>query len=238
MSASLVGGIGISRVVVYGQCPAPDGQHGGSPHIHSVTDEAYYVTKGSGWVELHDLEHGFRRVRLEPGTYVDFEPGVLHRLVNEDALELLAIMGNAGLPEAGDARMYFGAEVDASPDRYEELWTLPRRKGLEGALERRDRAIEAYGKLVWLWETDRGAYFAELRRFIETANQAAESKKASFAPHLERGPQAKLEKVRERLAHLDGVEEHPVVRQQPQVEAVGLGMCGQLYSVLQPEVVR
>lgn len=236
MSASLIGGIGISRVVVYNQRPSPDGYHGGSPHIHSVTDEAYYVTKGTGWVELHDLERGFRRVRLEPGTYVDFEPGVLHRLVNEDGLELLAIMGNAGLPEAGDARMYFGAEVDASPERYEELWTLPRRKGLDGALERRDRAVAAYEKLVELWEKDRTAYFAELRRFIETANRAAATKKESFGPHIERGPQAKLDKARARLAHLDGVEEHPVVRRQAQAETVALGMCGQLYTVLQPRV--
>ncbi len=236
MSASLIGGIGISRVVVYAQHPSPDGQHGGSPHIHSVTDEAYYVTKGTGWVELHDLERGFRRVRLEPGTYVDFEPGVLHRLVNEDGLELLAIMGNAGLPEAGDARMYFGPEVDALPDRYEGLWTLPRRKGLEGALERRDRAVEAYGKLLQLWESGRDAYFAELRRFIETANRAAEAKKEAFGPHIERGPQAKLEKVRARLAHVGSAEEHPVVRKQPQAEMVALGMCGQLYTVLQPEV--
>jgi mannose-6-phosphate isomerase-like protein (cupin superfamily) len=236
MSASLVGGTGISRIVVYGQRPSPDGRHGGSPHIHSVTDEAYYVTRGTGWVELHDLERGFRRVWLEPGTYVDFEPGVLHRLVNEDGLELLAIMGNAGLPEAGDARMYFGPEVDASPERYEELWTLPRRKGLEGALERRDRAVEAYGKLLHLWESGRDAYFAELRRFIETANRAAEAKKEAFGPHIESGPQAKLEKVRARLAHLGSAEEHPVVRKQPQAEMVALGMCGQLYTVLQPEV--
>ena len=236
MSASLIGGIGMSRVVVYDQRPSPDGCHGGSPHIHSVTDEAYYVTKGTGWVELHDLDRGFRRVRLEPGTYVDFEPGVLHRLVNEDGLELLAIMGNAGLPEAGDARIYFGPEVDASPDSYEELWTLPRRKGLVGALERRDRAVEGYTKLVRLWETDRDAYFAELRRFIETANRAAEAKKDPFASHIESGPQAKLERVRARLAHLDGAEERPVVRQQPQAETMALGMCGQLYTVLQPEV--
>jgi mannose-6-phosphate isomerase-like protein (cupin superfamily) len=236
MSIGLIGGIGISRVVVYAQRPAPDGQHGGSPHIHSVTDEAYYVTKGTGWVELHDLERGFRRVRLEPGTYVDFEPGVLHRLVNEDGLELLAIMGNAGLPEAGDARMYFGAEVDASPERYEELWTLPRREGLAGALERRDRAVEAYGKLVELWETDRQSYFAGLRRFIATANRAAMAKKDSFVPHIEHRPQAKLDKARTRLAHLDGAEEHPVVRRQAQAETVALGMCGQLYTVLQPEV--
>lgn len=235
MSASLIGGIGISRVVVYAQRPSPDGRHGGSPHVHSVTDEAYYVTKGTGWVELHDLQRGFRRIRLEPGTYVDFEPGVLHRLVNEEGLELLAIMGNAGLPEAGDARMYFGPEVDVSPERYEELWTLPRRQGLDGALERRDRAVAAYAKLVELWETDRQGYFAELRRFIETANRAAAAVRDSFGPHIERGPQAKLDKARGRLAHLDCVEEYPVVRQQTQPESVVFGMCGQLYTVLQPK---
>lgn len=237
MSASLVGGIGLSRVVVYDQRLSPDGQHGGSPHIHSVADEAYCVTKGAGWVELHDLERGFRRVRLEPGTYVDFEPGVLHRLVNDGGLELLAIMGNAGLPEAGDARIYFGAEADASPELYDEWWTLPRRKGFDGALERRDRAVEAYAKLKQSWETDREAYFAELRRFIEVANRAARAKKDSFGVHIEQGPQAKLGKVRARLENLAGAEEHPLVRQQQASATAALGMCGLLYTVLQPEIV-
>jgi hypothetical protein len=62
------------------------------------------------------------------------------------------------------------------------------------------------------------------------------AKKDSFGPHIEHGPQAKLDKARTRLAHLDGAEEHPVVRRQAQAETVALGMCGQLYTVLQPEV--
>lgn len=234
MNNGLIGGTGISRVVVYAQRPSPDGRHGGSPHVHSVTDEAYYVTRGTGWVELHDLRRGLRRVRLEPGTYVDFEPGVLHRLVNEDGLELLAIMGNAGLPEAGDARMYFGPEVDASPERYEELWTLPRRRGLEGALERRDRAVEAYGTLVRCWETDRAAYFADLRRFLGAANRAAQARKESFGPHIEHGPQARLAAVRDRMERLDSVAGHPAVRIQSPDGDVALGMCGELYPVRQP----
>ena len=237
MSAGLVGGIGISRVVVYHQRPAPDGRHGGSPHIHSVTDEAYYVTHGTGWVELHDLGQGFRRVRLEPGTYVDFEPGVLHRLVNDKELELLAIMGNAGLPEAGDARMYFGAEVDASPVLYEDLWSLPRRTGLDGALERRDRAVEAYAKLIELWETDREVYFRELRRFIGAANSAAAAKKKSFVPHIENGPKARLGKVVSRMASAETVADRPLVRQLRGDAPTALGMCGMLHNVSRPEVL-
>ena len=36
----------------------------GSPHIHAVTDEGYYVMSGKGSVELHDLANGFRTVEL------------------------------------------------------------------------------------------------------------------------------------------------------------------------------
>lgn len=235
MSASLISGLGLTRVRVYSQRPSPDGRHGGSPHIHAITDEAYYVTSGRGWVEMHDEVNGFRTLRLEPGTYVDFEPCILHRLVSEDRLEVLGMMGNAGLAEAGDARIYFGAEVDADPARYTELWTLPKRLGLEGALERRDRAVAAYARLIALWSSDRPAYFAELSRFVAASLEAAARHRAQFAAHIENGPLAAGARTRARLERLPAPASGRLTRIQTEVGAPALGMCGELFTVLRPE---
>lgn len=235
MSASLIGGLGLTRVRVYGQRPAPDGLHGGSPHIHAITDEAYYVTSGRGRVEMHDELHGFRSLPLEPGTYVDFEPCVLHRLVSEDRLEVLGMMGNAGLAESGDARIYFGADVDADPEAYAALWTLPKRRGLEGALERRDRAVAAYARLVGLWTANRPAYFAELSRFVRVALAAAAERRDQFAIHIAQGPLAAGERTRSRLERLPEAASERVVRIQAEVTTPALGMCGELFTVLRPE---
>jgi len=231
MNVSLVGGIGFSRVVVYSQQAAPDGFHGGCPHMHAITEEAYYVTRGRGRVELHDEQHGFRTVPLEPGTYLDFQPCVLHRLINEDGLELLAIMGNAGLAEAGDARIYFGQEVDDSPESYAELWSLPQRRGMAGALERRDHAVRGYLRLMMLWEKNRAAYAQELDRFVRKVLETAAQKKAELLPFVQKGP---LEAGRRAQVRLEAVPEPvgiPLVRHQPEETQPGLGMCGQLYRL-------
>src|SRR4030066_64655 len=82
----LISGIGLTRPTAYAQRPAPDGLMSGSPHVHAVTDEGYYVVSGQGRVELHDLKDGFRSVELSPGRYVQFPPGVVHRLVNTEHL--------------------------------------------------------------------------------------------------------------------------------------------------------
>lgn len=231
MSPSLVGGIGFSRVVVYSQQAAPDGCQGGCPHMHAITEEAYYVTRGRGRVELHDEQHGFRTVPLEPGTYLDFQPRVLHRLVNEEGLELLAIMGNAGLAEAGDARIYFGKEVDASPERYAQLWSLPQRLGLAGALERRDHAVRAYLKLLALWKENRVAYEQELARFVCKVLESAAQKKSEFLPFVEAGPLAAGRRAQERLEAVPAPVGTPLLRYQAEETQPGLGMCGQLFRL-------
>ena len=144
MSSGLLAGIGLTRLRVYDQRPAPDGTLSGCAHVHAYTDEAYYVIAGRGALELHDVERGFRRVPLEPGDFVQFGPGTLHRSVNETGLDILALMSNSGLAERGDARIYFGAAVDADPAEFERLRSLPKTHGLDGALQRRDASTLAY----------------------------------------------------------------------------------------------
>ena len=179
----LISGIGLTQLTVYDQRPAPDGLMSGSPHVHAVTDEGYYVMSGKGRVELHDLENGFRTVDLLPGRYLQFPPGTLHRLVNTDHLVLLVVMGNAGLAERGDARIYFGKKVDDDPAEFARLTGLAKANGLEGALDRRDAAIRAYsGPHRALGEGPEGL-FEELERFIGVHMKAA----ARHAPGLRRG---------------------------------------------------
>lgn len=161
----VVGGLGLTLLDVYDGRPAPDGMLSGCPHVHAVTTEAYFVVAGSGHVDLHDVANGFRTLPLMPYRFVQFGPGTLHRIVAADHLRVLALMSDAGFAERGDARIYFGPEVDDDTERFEKFKALPKTGGLDGALERRDHAVEAYVELLALWRADRDAYYHELRRF-------------------------------------------------------------------------
>ena len=227
----LISGIGLTQLTVYDQRPAPDGLMSGSPHVHAVTDEGYYVMSGKGRVELHDLKDGFRSVDLLPGRYVQFPPGVVHRLVNADRLVLLVVMGNAGLAERGDARIYFGKKVDDDPAEFARLTGLAKAKGLEGALDRRDAAIRAYAGLLELWTKDRTAYFQELERFIGVHMKAAAGLRPGFAEAVEAGPVAWGKRFQKRVEGLPAPagEGSPLLHVPP--EGTTLGMCGILRPV-------
>lgn len=238
MQPGLIGGIGITHLTVYDQRPAPDGLHSGCAHVHAVTDEAYFVLSGTGALELHDVEHGFRSVPLAPGRFLQFAPGTVHRAVNGGGLAVLTIMGNAGLAERGDARIWFGAEVDADPALYRALWELPARKGLEGALERRDRSVAAYMRLLALWKQDRDAYRAELKRFVAVHAKAMEPMRARFQDVVSHGPAAWLQSA---LARIDGL---PSLATAPEATVIApeggeakLGMCGLLRPLDIPTTV-
>lgn len=236
-SEDIISGVGLTHLTVYDQRPAPDGKMSGSPHIHAVTDEGYYVISGRGRVELHDLENGFRTVDLEPGRYLQFPPGTLHRLVNTDHLVLLVVMGNAGLAERGDARIYFGKAVDDDPAEFDRLVGLAKAKGLEGALDRRDAAIRAYMGLVELWTKDQPAYYMELARFIRVHMQAAARQVSSFGRAVEAGPMAWGQRFRKRLENLPGGSEEAGPVLHVPSGSTTLGMCGILRPVTTLEPV-
>ena len=230
----LIGGIGLTEVHVYAQRPAPDGTFSGCPHVHSVTDEAYYVLRGSGHVEFHDLETGYRKLSLALGDYLHFPPLVLHRLISDGDLIILGMMGNAGLAERGEARIYFGPDADADPAEFDRLVSLPRMLGLDGALERRDAAVAGYGALMRLWHDDRAAYFAELDRFIDTHCRAMAAKAAEFRAAVASGPQAWATETLRRIDALPACP--PAVPPDVERNRVGddsaFGMCGVLRPVL------
>ena len=142
------GATSVSVLEVYGG-RAPDGLAGGAPHLHTVSAEAYVVIGGRGRLQTVDGT-GFAEHPLEPGSLVWFEPGVIHRVVNDGGhLEVRVVMQNAGLPEAGDAVMTFPDDVLADPERYRAAATLPGadrsdEERLAAALARRDLAVEGF----------------------------------------------------------------------------------------------
>lgn len=195
----LIGGIGLARVQVYRQRSAPDGTHSGCAHLHGVTDEAYWAIRGSGWVELHDLQRGFRTAPLEPGGYVQFPAGTLHRLVSAESLEVLVLFDNGGLAERGDARAYFGRDIDQAPAEFERLMRLPAERGIEGALERRDASVRGYVELLSLWNDDREAYRRELERFIGEHWRTVSARREDFSSIVRGSAKRWLELARERF---------------------------------------
>jgi mannose-6-phosphate isomerase-like protein (cupin superfamily) len=121
--AAFPGGTAVSRLSVY-QSAAVDGNCGGTPHLHTASTEGYVVLAGTGMLQTITAD-GFTERPLSAGIVLWFTPGTVHRLVNTGDLELLVVMANAGLPEAGDAVMTFPDEVLADDDAYAAAAALP-----------------------------------------------------------------------------------------------------------------
>jgi mannose-6-phosphate isomerase-like protein (cupin superfamily) len=140
------GGTSVTRLSVYpDRCV--DGLAGGTPHLHTVSTEAYVVIGGTGVLQTLDPA-GFRETPLRAGSTVWFGPGVIHRAVNRGDLQVVVVMSNAGLPEAGDAVMTFPPEIVADPARYRAAATLPAASAEQAVQRRRDLAVEGFQRLV------------------------------------------------------------------------------------------
>ncbi|WP_433614836.1 cupin domain-containing protein [Dactylosporangium sp. CA-139114] len=142
MSSQMPGAIGVSRLSVY-DTTAPDGLHGGTPHMHLTCSEGYVVIAGEGRVQTLSGE-GYRETPLRAGTVAWFRPGTIHRLVNDGGLQLVVLMQNSGLPEAGDAVLTFPAHILGDPDEYRAAATLPGGADLSPAYRRRDLAVTGF----------------------------------------------------------------------------------------------
>jgi mannose-6-phosphate isomerase-like protein (cupin superfamily) len=239
MTMNLLGGIGLTHLTVYHDVAGPDGVHGGCAHIHALTPEAYFGISGSGAIELHDDKLGYRRQSIHKGTFVQFPPGTLHRSISTDNLEVLAVMGNGGLAERGDARIYFGKEVDDTPGEYEKLRDLVH-KGREGAHQRRDLSAMAHAKLVEKWNSDRDGYFAELARFYNVHRKSITANSDEFRGAIEEGPVKSGEQALKCLAALtsdNAVSGIETGLSQALDEEPVFGMCGILHPVHSPRPV-
>ncbi|MGB3305127.1 MAG: hypothetical protein WBA63_03010 [Thermomicrobiales bacterium] len=218
-----------------------DGSAGGSPHVHLASAEAYVPTRGAGAVEILTRD-GASMVPLTVGAVVWFEPGTIHRLHNRSGdLELLVVMQNAGLPEAGDAVLTFPAEMLASGQAYETASTLePGTDGvrLESARRRRDAAIEGY---LALRERVNAGDIAALEDFLMRAVALKRDRLAAWRETWERGPLHEAMRTGERLAALAAGDIHDLLASRHAAldlgnAHTGVGMCGRLDAFL-PEGV-
>jgi mannose-6-phosphate isomerase-like protein (cupin superfamily) len=229
----LPGGIGVTHLRVY-DTAAVDGLRGGTPHIHTVCTEAYAVVGGSG--EVHTLTAtGFEVTPLEPRKLVWFTPGTIHRLVNHGELEILVLMGNAGLPEAGDMVITFPPEIVGDATAYAEAAALPdddRTTAGPGvaARTRRDLAVPRFLELV---EATVAGDALPLAGFHAQAGALVRPRVDEWRDTWGRGPRAAAERTATQLTALaDGVVDYlaaaSVHADGPPPDERLLGCCGTL----------
>lgn len=193
----LPGGVSTSILRVY-DWEAADGEHGGSPHFHTVSREGYVVVAGAGRVQTLTAD-GFRETPLAKGRVVAFDSGTIHRLVNDGDLEIVTLMQNAGLPESGDAVFTFPLDVMASLDDYREAAALPEdptRRG-DAARGRRDLALEGLAQLRE--RADRIGAREALAPYYEAATRIVAERVAGWRRIWAAGPLAQAERTGEQL---------------------------------------
>ncbi|RFU82609.1 cupin [Streptomyces triticagri] len=159
--------VGVSRLRVY-DWPTVDGHPGGgTPHLHLACTEGYVVTGGRGAVQTLTTS-GFRETPLEPGTVAWFTPGTIHRLVDEGGLEIVVVMENSGLPEAGDAVLTLPPQLLTDRATYAEAVRIPPGAGEERQAEvaraRRDVATRRFLELRAATEAGDPGPLAEFQR--------------------------------------------------------------------------
>lgn len=223
------GAIGASHLRVY------DG--GGTPHLHTLCTEAYYVIAGTGAVETLTRGGGFESTRLEPGAMAWFTPGTIHRLVNDGDLEILVLMQNAGLPEAGDMVITFEPQVMFDAEAYAAASTLPEDERTtagtgEAAAARRDRAVAAF---VDLRDTVVGGDLVALEAFHDAAMHLVRPRFDEFGQVWKGGPVAEAMRTGTLMAKLaEGDPSHlgeaSVHRIAPPDGIRRMGCCGTLGS--------
>ena len=228
---SFPGATSVTLLDVY-EDVGPDGLCGGSPHMHLASTECYVVIGGRG--ALHTVAPtGARETELCEGSVVWFTPGTIHRAVNHGDLKVLVIMGNAGLPEAGDAVMTFPAEIVADPERYAVAATLPQESSAAraaAASRRRDLAVEGF---LVIRDAAVAGDVGPLRAFHAAAAALVRERAASWSDIVERGPAVQAARsldITRALAHGDAPHlSAAAVSAAPQPTGErSFGMCGRL----------
>ncbi len=221
MTPPFPGAVGVTHLRVY-DSEAPDGLRGGTPHVHSACTEAYAVAAGTGAVQTITGE-GFRETSLEPGTFVWFSPGTIHRLVNGGGLEIFVIMANAGLPEAGDMVLTFPDPVLADREAYREAAARPGDDA--GVRRRKDLAV---GGFLAIKDGGRPALDAFHRRAAHLLAPLADDWRTVWSE----GPRREAERVGEQLARVaagdPGAMAAASVHHRPPATDRTFGCCGLL----------
>ncbi|MEU9703843.1 cupin [Streptomyces sp. NPDC047981] len=221
----LPGGIGISRLRVY-DWEAADGLRGGAPHLHLACTEGYVVLGGRGRVQTLNAS-GYAETELVRDRVVWFTPGTLHRLVNDDGrLEILVLMSNSGLPEAGDAVFPFPRAVLDDTEAYAHAAALDRAEPEKSARSRRDLALAGFAELR---SAVQGGGLTALSAFHERAAELIRPRLPEWRAIVEAGPTAAVTATAAYLRALESGAEH--LRDATVARAATVprwGICGHL----------
>lgn len=228
------GATSMTRLRVY-DTETPDGQIGGTPHVHLVCTEMYVVLSGSGAVELLDKD-GFSRVELKSSDALLFSPGTIHRLIKSgDDLEILVIMQNSGLPERGDNVVTFKEEWLLTDEVYENAMSIA---SVEDAYQRRNRGVEGFLELKTAFENSLSAGRAALEKFYNYARERTSNKHHQWQEIISKGAQQATD---ESLAQINFLQKgntdylsrnaHAVIRPSSQAQP---GFCGHLNRYFDP----
>jgi mannose-6-phosphate isomerase-like protein (cupin superfamily) len=227
---AMPGGIGISLLKVY-DIEAPDGLVGGTPHVHLACSEGYYVIAGTGAVQTLNPK-GFTETPLRAGTVVWFDPGTIHRLVNGGGLQILTLMSNSGLPEAGDAVLTLPPEHLTDRETYLAATTLSGEgeERTRSAMRRRDLALEGFKTLRAAFDADGPA---ALEPFYTAAIDIVQPQLADWRRRWEQGARRLADETGAALDALEaGTAPHLQTAELHQIPApteLGRhGMCGRL----------
>jgi mannose-6-phosphate isomerase-like protein (cupin superfamily) len=224
---------GFTRLKVYNTI-GPDGLAGGSPHMHFSCTEAYIVVSGHGCVQTLGSQ-GFHEIELRAGQVHWFTPGLIHRLVNYDGeLDILIVMQNAGLPEAGDAVLSFPAEFLASSQIYLQHASLSASgyvyaSSEQAAEHRRNLAVQGFNALrqqVELHGT------SALEPFYQQAYQIIQHQLSAWQDVWRQGPHQASQTTQHQLQALQAGDLSHLLQgaifSLPTPQSSKLGMCGLL----------
>ncbi len=164
------------------------------------------VVAGQGRVQTLGGD-GLQETSLEPGSFVWFTPGTIHRLVNDSRdLEIIVLMQNAGLPEAGDMVLTLPDDVLADPERYAEAAGLP--EGVlttdgddSAARARRDLAVAGFSALRATIESE-SPPADDLRRFYARATALVRPRISKWREVWASGPKMAVDATDAQLAAL------------------------------------
>jgi mannose-6-phosphate isomerase-like protein (cupin superfamily) len=228
MQLHMPGLTSMTRLKVYDSL-APDGQRGGTPHVHLLCTETYYVLAGSGAVEMIDAS-GFSRIELRPSEALVFSPGTIHRLVNPNGdLQILVLMEHDGLPESGDNVPCFEQNWLADDAAFAEAMRV---SSLETAYLRRDRGVSGFLALKATFEQDVEAGRAAYEAFLRCALERTAPFRAGWGSILKNEQVAANVAIRQLVALDDGdvtdllLAQHALI---PLPDSTRLGFCGHLH---------
>lgn len=223
-----------TRLRVY-DTPSIDGKIGGTPHLHLLCTEMYFVTQGSGFVELIDMR-GFSTVSLTQYTALVFSPGTIHRLVNSNRdLELFIIMQNSGLPERGDNVVPFPQEIMQDEEAFASAMRV---QTVEDAYRRRDLGVAGFLHLKAAFEASLELGQQMLKRLYALAVERTQHAQPEWRELVTQGA---LAEAQASLKHLDALSrsetdylEHARHFAIAPQHYSGIGFCGHLNRYFDP----